>query len=144
MGQQTIPVLKEKFSNGKTPPQEDFWDFIESYWHKSEKIPATAVFEFDELLKELLLERRITITTQGTEHRMLIAEVMTIYQIASIGLGSIEMSTDGGATWTLLPTNGQANAMINNTLGITTFRFTYEPMVTEAYIYIYAKVQKTT
>lgn len=36
-------VLKNWFSNGKKPPQEQFWEWIESFWHKEDKIPMNAI-----------------------------------------------------------------------------------------------------
>lgn len=35
--------LKILFENEKTPSQQDFWEWQNSYWHKEEKIPTTAV-----------------------------------------------------------------------------------------------------
>lgn len=32
----TRSYLRSKFENGDKPPQGDFWDWIESFWHKSE------------------------------------------------------------------------------------------------------------
>lgn len=32
--------LKEKFETNDTPEQEDFSDWMDSYWHKDEKIPV--------------------------------------------------------------------------------------------------------
>ncbi|WP_395761860.1 hypothetical protein [Elizabethkingia anophelis] len=30
--------LKRSFENGKIPTQEDFWEWMDSYWHKEEDI----------------------------------------------------------------------------------------------------------
>lgn len=35
--------LKILFENEKTPSQQDFWEWQNSYWHKEEKIPTTAM-----------------------------------------------------------------------------------------------------
>lgn len=43
MAQQAIPVLKEKFSDGKTPTGADFGDIFDSYIHKSTKINQTQI-----------------------------------------------------------------------------------------------------
>lgn len=43
MGQQTIPVLKDKFADGKTPTGSDFDDIFDSYLHKSTKISQSQV-----------------------------------------------------------------------------------------------------
>ena len=42
--------LNEKFENGKKPPQWDFWAWQDSYWHKDEKIPTSAVEGLDATL----------------------------------------------------------------------------------------------
>ncbi|ROI09804.1 hypothetical protein EGI11_03335 [Chryseobacterium sp. H3056] len=36
-------TLAQKFENGKKPPEWDFWAWQDSYWHKEEKIPQTAI-----------------------------------------------------------------------------------------------------
>ena len=38
-----IQTLKQWFSNFKKPTQEQFWAWIDSFWHKSEKIPMTSI-----------------------------------------------------------------------------------------------------
>lgn len=43
MGQQTIPVLKDKFADGKTPTGGDFGDVFDSYLHKGTKINQSQV-----------------------------------------------------------------------------------------------------
>ena len=46
-------TLNEKFENGKKPPQWDFWAWQDSYWHKEEKIPTSAIEDLDaKLLKK--------------------------------------------------------------------------------------------
>lgn len=35
--------LRLRFENDDTPSQEDFWEWQDSYWHKEEKIPTTAI-----------------------------------------------------------------------------------------------------
>jgi hypothetical protein len=35
--------LKLLFENEKTPSEQDFWEWQNSYWHKDDKIPATAI-----------------------------------------------------------------------------------------------------
>lgn len=39
----TKQELKLRFENGDSPSQEDFWEWQDSYWHKEEKIPTTAI-----------------------------------------------------------------------------------------------------
>lgn len=38
-----IQTLKKWFSNFKKPTQEQFWAWIDSFWHKSEKIPMDSI-----------------------------------------------------------------------------------------------------
>lgn len=47
MGQQTIPVLKEKFADGKTPTGGDFGDVFDSYLHKGNKINPSQILGFN-------------------------------------------------------------------------------------------------
>lgn len=43
MAQQTIPVLKDKFSDGKTPSGLDFGDIFDSFDHKSTKLAQSRI-----------------------------------------------------------------------------------------------------
>lgn len=43
MALKTRAQLRPKFANFKKPPQEDFWDWQESYWHKLDNIDASKV-----------------------------------------------------------------------------------------------------
>ncbi|WP_413512094.1 hypothetical protein [Myroides odoratus] len=47
-------ILKEWFSNGKKPPQEQFWGWIESFWHKEEKIPINSIEGLSSSLQDKL------------------------------------------------------------------------------------------
>ena len=38
-----IQTLKQWFSNFKKPTQEQFWAWMDSFWHKSEKIPMESI-----------------------------------------------------------------------------------------------------
>ena len=38
-----IQTLKQWFSNFKKPTQEQFWAWLDSFWHKREKIPMTSI-----------------------------------------------------------------------------------------------------
>lgn len=39
----SIEQLKNWFLKGKFPTQEQFWEWMSSYWHKSEKIAVSAI-----------------------------------------------------------------------------------------------------
>ena len=47
----TIETLKQWFSNLKKPTQEQFWAWLDSFWHKSEKIPIESVEGLDKLVE---------------------------------------------------------------------------------------------
>ena len=47
----TIETLKQWFSNLKKPTQEQFWAWLDSFWHKSEKIPMASVEGLDKLVE---------------------------------------------------------------------------------------------
>jgi len=38
-----LSYLKEKFETGDKPEQEHFYDWMDSYWHKDEKIPMDSL-----------------------------------------------------------------------------------------------------
>ena len=46
-----IETLKQWFSNLKKPTQEQFWAWLDSFWHKSEKIPIASVEGLDKLVE---------------------------------------------------------------------------------------------
>ena len=39
----TREQLRPRFANGKKPPQEDFYNWMESFWHKHDDIDAGKV-----------------------------------------------------------------------------------------------------
>lgn len=43
--QQHLIDLQEKFKTDKTPTQADFWDWMDSYWHKEDKIPFEQTYK---------------------------------------------------------------------------------------------------
>ncbi len=45
-------TLKQWFSNLKKPTQAHFWAWLESYWHKSEKIPMQNIEGLDDALQD--------------------------------------------------------------------------------------------
>lgn len=47
-----INVLNEWFKTGKKPTQEQFWELIDSFWHKDLKIPMGTIKDLDQILQE--------------------------------------------------------------------------------------------
>ncbi|WP_185207351.1 leucine-rich repeat domain-containing protein [Chryseobacterium sp. C3] len=46
----TKEALKLYFEKGDQPTQEQFWEWMDSYWHKEEKIPQDAVETFEKVI----------------------------------------------------------------------------------------------
>jgi hypothetical protein len=43
-------TLKEWFKNGKKPTQEQFWAWMDSYFHRDEKIPVETIEGINQIL----------------------------------------------------------------------------------------------
>ncbi len=50
MSKQSLNTLKEWFRRGLKPLQEQFWHWMDSFWHKDEKIPSAQIDGLQELL----------------------------------------------------------------------------------------------
>lgn len=46
----TKQILKTWFQNGRKPNQEQFWAWIDAYWHKGDKIPINVIEGLNEAL----------------------------------------------------------------------------------------------
>ena len=54
MATQGRSILKSWFSAGKKPPESQFWDWIDSFWHKTEdSIPIANITSLDAALQDL-------------------------------------------------------------------------------------------
>lgn len=49
-----IATLKKWFANFKKPTQEQFWAWLDSFWHKNEKIPMTSIDGLDKIIENSL------------------------------------------------------------------------------------------
>lgn len=56
MAKVDIAQLKNWFKNGLKPAQEHFWNWMDSYWHKDEKIPQNQVDGLDEYFNTIASE----------------------------------------------------------------------------------------
>lgn len=52
MAIQTLNTIKNWFKTGLKPSEAQFWDTWDSFWHKSEPIPTSAVEHLDTLLND--------------------------------------------------------------------------------------------
>ncbi len=46
-------ILKKWFANFKKPMQEQFWAWLDSYWHKDEKIPTKNIEGLDDIFGDV-------------------------------------------------------------------------------------------
>lgn len=53
MALQNINTLKSWFKRGFKPLQQQFYDWMDSYWHKDEKIPMSGVLGLESILNTL-------------------------------------------------------------------------------------------
>lgn len=47
MAKTNLSQLKNWFKNGLKPPQEHFWNWMDSFWHKDEKIPINTIQDLE-------------------------------------------------------------------------------------------------
>lgn len=50
MSKVSLSTLKNWFKNGLKPTQEQFWNWMDSYWHKDETIPTSKIENLDSIL----------------------------------------------------------------------------------------------
>ena len=71
-----IETLKQWFSNLKKPTQEQFWAWLDSFWHKSEKIPMASVEGLDKLVEGTASAEQLNNHLNDTQaHKVLFDEV---------------------------------------------------------------------
>jgi len=86
MAIRTIDYLKEKFTNGLKPPQEDFWDWLDSFFHKTDVTPPPPLQLYFSMAGD-----ELTVTFEET------------FNVSSIVLGnavSVQYSINNGGSWT--------------------------------------------
>lgn len=54
-----IATIKGWFNRGKYPTDEQFWTWLDSFWHKQEKLPVASVDGLTELLNSIPSEDAI-------------------------------------------------------------------------------------
>ncbi len=52
-------ILKKWFSNFKRPTQEHFWEWLDSFWHKSEEIPIASVQGLEKFLGKVATSEQL-------------------------------------------------------------------------------------
>ena len=93
-----IETLKQWFSNLKKPTQEQFWAWLDSFWHKSEKIPMASVEGLDKLVEGTASAEQLSNHLNDTQaHKVLFDEVKkqiqdinTILQVDDVSLDTLQ------------------------------------------------------
>lgn len=108
-----IDTLKSWFTTGKYPTQEQFWDWMDSFFHKSEGIAIDSITGLTDYINErnddlleavnqvaghLVLERKIPLTLyNGTPFTMFIGEDLTLYNIVTDNVSSLTINGEAVA-----------------------------------------------
>lgn len=101
MAVQTRPTLKSWFESLDKPTQQQFWDWLDSYWHKSDSIPVESITGLPEIpsqaeidaIAALVLDVEIEITGSGT-YVLPMKRLLTA--ITFFGTGSFKVGTSAG------------------------------------------------
>ncbi|MGQ1928355.1 hypothetical protein ACQ1Q1_00935 [Ornithobacterium rhinotracheale] len=59
MAKTDLNSIKQWFKNGLKPTQEQFWAWLDSYWHKDDKIPAENIQGLNEMLSGIDLSSKV-------------------------------------------------------------------------------------
>lgn len=107
-------TLKNWFKTGLKPVQEQFWAWMDSYWHKDEKIPITAINDIEGILDAKADAEALTNhltdadahaalfeAKENTENKGIVngyAPLNELAKIAAVYLNIVDDLTTGGAT----------------------------------------------
>lgn len=87
-----INTLKNWFLTGLKPTQDQFWSWLDSYWHKDEKIPTSAIENIDTILNgkadKGTYEAHLTDANAHTDEF-----ANKVNKIAGKGLSTVDFST---------------------------------------------------
>ena len=119
-----IETLKQWFSNLKKPTQEQFWAWLDSFWHKSEKIPMASVEGLDKLVEGTASAEQLSNHLKDTQaHKVLFDEVKqqiqdinTILQVDDVTLDTLQE----------IVTELKANTKLQELIGKKVDKGTYE------------------
>ena len=143
-------TLTSWFRRGAKPLASQFAAWINSYWHKEEKIPVSSIEKLSEILgnkidrteienitSKLLLERRLTFRVEASTVDLFIDEAMTIYKVAAVNVSELSMTIGQNETPIAI---GQDVAVEIPTGSIAIFNVTGQLTDAVKFLYIYAKV----
>ena len=143
-------TLTSWFRRGAKPLASQFAAWINSYWHKEEKIPVSSIEKLSEILgnkidrteienitSKLLLERRLTFRVEASTVDLFIDEAMTIYKVAVVNVSGLSMAIGENETPIAI---GQDVAVEIPAGSIAIFNVTGQLTDAVKFLYIYAKV----
>lgn len=132
----SLKQLFEWFATGKFPTEDQFAEQFKSFWHKSEKLPPTAIQNVEEIIDQIQLERRLTLKMETATIDLYIDEPMTIYKAAGYNVASLKVNDVNVVLDTIVSVDVPAKSIVT----FETTRVLTDPT---AYLYIYAKVKTT-
>ena len=119
----SINIIKDWFKNQMKPPQEQFWAWLDSFWHKDEPIPQSAV-------KDLIttLQKKADLVNGVVPEEQLPFSVVTSEVIT---LGAVELIDT--KTYLRLHSSGANKVRVKGKLITRTFQnqWTITPIVAD-------------
>jgi len=154
--------LKDWFRRGLKPLQVQFAAWIDSYWHKLEKIPVSAIDGIQEMLdgftkkvveivteaaKNVQFERRIAIVMETNETVMPIGEPMIIYKATAKNVSKLEVKANDSTVtqWMEVPLDTETEIDISATVPTDALvRITRTTIENISTIYLFTRVIPAT
>ncbi|QDP85184.1 hypothetical protein FNJ88_06255 [Chryseobacterium sp. SNU WT5] len=123
MAKVSINIIKDWFKNQMKPPQEQFWSWLDSFWHKDEPIPQSAV---ENLVTTL--QKKADLVNGVVPESQLPFSVVTSEVIT---LGSVELIDN--KTYLRLHSSGANKVRVKGKLITRTFqnKWTITPIVAD-------------
>ncbi len=101
MAVQPRATIKTWFETADKPTQQQFWDWLDSFWHKSELIPFESISGLPEIpdqaeidaIAALVLDVEFNITGSGT---YVLPAKRLLREVTFIGTGNFKAGTSAG------------------------------------------------
>ncbi|MDI3319116.1 hypothetical protein [Pinibacter soli] len=94
MAKQTIEKLKGWFKTGLKPTQQQFWDWLDSFWHKDDKIPVGSIDGLQKALDNM--PDAGVIKGLGDQFQKHVSDTENPHEVTKdqVGLGSVNNTSD--------------------------------------------------
>jgi hypothetical protein len=117
MAIQNINTLKSWFKRGFKPLQQQFYDWMDSYWHKDEKLPITSVNGLETILNTLPSQDAINTLLTLCVPDIINATADHVYTLnTGRRLQSVIIIPTGAVTIRIGTTNGGEEIMIESAI----------------------------